>query len=216
ITITATLKGGGVFRTATEIELRPKKTGSAEDARYVPSTLPSKIIIPARAASARTAFTLHLARATAGAIVVGVGATFSGSTVKIPDVRVLIDRFTWDVDENNFLDSSDAILIGRHLDMGFPGPALVRGIHTTDDHEAVLANLRRGESVLNVGELPPPGPNATPEKKRKFANQTGRLLLRYFQGYRGERLVKGQDPRLDWATVETNIKAYMPRRFLGI
>ena len=99
ITITATLKGGGVFRTATEIELRPKKSGSAENARYVPATLPSKIIIPERTASAGTKFTLNLARATAGAIVVDVGATFSGSTVEIPDIRVLISEFTWDVDK---------------------------------------------------------------------------------------------------------------------
>ena len=190
--------------------MRPKKSGSAEDAHYVPPTLPSKIIIPERATSARAKFTLHLARATAGAIVVDVGATFSNSTVEIPDIRVLIDRFTWDVDENNILDSYDAILVGRYLDMGFPGPALVSGVRSTDDHEAVLANLRRGESVLNVSELPPPGPNATDAEKREFANQNARLLWRYFRDYRGERLVEGQDLSINSAVVEANIKAYLP------
>ncbi|MDA8043004.1 MAG: hypothetical protein MPJ22_11360, partial [Pirellulales bacterium] len=47
IAITATLKGGGVFRTAKYVELSVNTNGSAdENAYYVPPTLPTEIIIP--------------------------------------------------------------------------------------------------------------------------------------------------------------------------
>ncbi|MDA8002874.1 MAG: hypothetical protein MPL62_16445, partial [Alphaproteobacteria bacterium] len=199
-------KGGGVFRTATEIKLRPKKTGSAEEsARYVPPTLPSKIIIPARAASAGTAFTLHLARATAGAIVVGVGATFQGSTVEIPDVRVLIDRFTWDVDASGRLNITDVILIGRYLDGDFPGLKLVEGVAPTTSYEQIVSNLQRGAEVLNVSGL-----QITTTNRKDIALENARLLWHYFNGGRRPPRWPGLDPRIDWPTVQANIQAFMP------
>ena len=209
IVITATLEGGGVYRTAKYVDLELTMTGSAkENAYYVPSTPPTKITIPERAASASTAFTLHLARATPGAIV--VGATFSGTSVPIADPRVLIGEFTWDVDADGGVTTDDLALIYRYL-RGDRGRMLVENM-AKKNYEEIEANLRRGEGVLNVTGLRTKN-GASKVELENLAHTNARVFGRYLVlSARGDDLVRGIYPPLplDAATVLANIEAYMP------
>ena len=205
ITITATLKGGGVFRTAKEVDLDLKTSGSAdENAHYVPPTLPTKIIIPERAASARTAFTLRLARATPGAIV--VGATFEGAPVVIPDPRVLIGEFTWDVDADDRVTTTDLALIYRYMHDEHR-ERMFENLHITTSREEIIANIQRGERVLNVTGLRTEDGHSSIE----IADTNDRVLGRYFLLRAPDPLfLSGLDLPRDAATVRAHIQAYLP------
>ena len=102
--------------------------------------------------------------------------------------------------KDGILGLFDIILITRYMTRD-RGPDLIEGVTTVNGYEEVTATLMRGESVLNVSGLP----------DQANTNLSGKLFGGYvLNNFREDVLLEGLDPRLNWATVQANIEAYMP------